>query len=296
MRLARREAAAGVLALLLGGPPGALRCAEVPKVATGLLESLPSGLLPSSWFGSSSQQLGSWESWYYSGDVRDATFRLRALIAQWPRTKVQAQSEDRRYLRVQFQDSDLKGPFTDDCQFYLVPTGANDGAAVVQCRRRRPGAGEYSYASNRQECRVFPCAAAVLPQLSCCYCLQRSPSLSATPAAESSCKGRCESHCDSIVEPLRSRHHAAAQPLSSRCRLPDSHVSRVRRACEPCATSSVGSCEPLAAEITPRPSSGWRRPPATCRSLAASPVGRETRCTGRSKAQGRLVRTLRLRP
>ena len=158
MRFARREAAAGLLsALLVGGPPGALRCAEVADLTSGILDSLPPGLVPS--FGgfssASSRQLGPWESWYYSGDVRDASFELRALIAQWPRTKVQAQSEDRRYLRVQFKDSDLTGPYIDDCQFYLVPTGANAGAAVVQCRRKRPleGGASKSYASNRQRLR-----------------------------------------------------------------------------------------------------------------------------------------------
>ena len=39
-------------------------------------------------------------------------------------------------MRVTFEQAQLSGVYVDDCQFYVVPTGADSGgAAVVQCRR-----------------------------------------------------------------------------------------------------------------------------------------------------------------
>ena len=79
----------------------------------------------------------SYESWAFSTDVSDAVRSLRALLFTSPDAKIMAQSEDRRYMRVDFSDADLFSVGLDSCQFYLVPTGSRGGAAVVQCRQAR---------------------------------------------------------------------------------------------------------------------------------------------------------------
>jgi len=79
---------------------------------------------------------GQWESWTFPDDVEAAVRQLRSLLLEWPGAKVLAQSVDRRYMRVTFEQAQLSGVYVDDCQFYVVPTGADSGgAAVVQCRR-----------------------------------------------------------------------------------------------------------------------------------------------------------------
>ena len=80
-------------------------------------------------------QLCSWESWVFDGDVQDAVWELRQLLLKLEDAKIVKQSPDRRYMRVQFEALDFRGLHIDECQFYLVPTGGQGGAAVVQCRR-----------------------------------------------------------------------------------------------------------------------------------------------------------------
>ena len=70
------------------------------------------------------------------GDDRSARLRGASRPPRPPDTQVLAQSVDRRYMRVTFEQAQLSGVYVDDCQFYVVPTGADSGgAAVVQCRR-----------------------------------------------------------------------------------------------------------------------------------------------------------------
>ncbi|KAL3893593.1 MAG: hypothetical protein SGPRY_014123 [Prymnesium sp.] len=48
--------------------------------------------------------------------------------------KIVSQSPDRHYMRVRFQVTTTREAYSDDCQIYLVPTGEQASAAVVQCR------------------------------------------------------------------------------------------------------------------------------------------------------------------
>ncbi|KAL1495308.1 hypothetical protein AB1Y20_017166 [Prymnesium parvum] len=56
-------------------------------------------------------------------------------------------------MRYRFEGADAAGSYVDDCQFYLVPTGADAGAAVVLCRASPPAASPLAAARSRRRLR-----------------------------------------------------------------------------------------------------------------------------------------------
>ena len=95
-----------------------------------------------------------WESWVYGGSVDQAVREVRSLLIRNSEAKITSQSPDRRYMRVRFENYDLRGQERiDDCQFYLVPTGAQGSAAVVQCRRGPSDADAEDNARSRRRVR-----------------------------------------------------------------------------------------------------------------------------------------------
>ena len=124
------------------------------RVAAAMLAATcmqPLGRIPSAAAASSSTPTSAWESWVYDGSVDQAVREVRSMLIRSPDAKITNQSPDRRYMRVRFESYGLSGQETvDDCQFYLVPTGTQGSAAVVQCRRGPLEATEDTARSRRR--------------------------------------------------------------------------------------------------------------------------------------------------
>lgn len=94
-----------------------------------------------------------WESWTYGGSVDQAVQEVRRMLIQTPAAKIVSQSPDRHYMRVRFMSYDPQGMTSDDCLIYLVPTGDQGSAAVVQCRLSPLDADNQDLARSRRRIR-----------------------------------------------------------------------------------------------------------------------------------------------